>query len=502
MRIMTMKHCTQPLNRILKPLWLAGVLIAVLAAGCAQQAAIPIYVTPTQVASPTMTATTVPTLDTGAAQTESTDTPVVVMQQVSMTPITPDPARPTFGPVVGPGYTPPPTNTPQPTLSPTVGPTATPAPSITPLPTSTPSGPRPTALPGLDRDRIGVQVHSLLNQGDWDEVLRRVEQLQVGWVKIQIDWNLLQPNAAGEISEDFRRQELYVESLHQRGFKVLLSVAKAPDWARSNDTESGPPDDPQALVDFLRLMLQEFGESIDAVEIWNEPNLIREWQGQPLGGASYMGYFVPAYDAIRAYSTTMLVVTAGLAPTGDSAFSMNDRTYLQQMYANGLGRYSDVLVGIHPFSWGNPPDARCCDAVEGQGWDDDPHFFFAENIAEFRQIMLDNGHSNNDLFVTEFGWATWEGFPGAPPEEWVAYNDKWDQANFTIRAFQIGQESDFIGPMILWNLNWALLPGLRESRDERAAYSLLVAPLNPNERPLYWMLFDALRPDTQLDRYD
>jgi hypothetical protein len=83
----------------------------------------------------------------------------------------------------------------------------------------------------------------------------------------------------------------------------------------------------------------------------------------------------------------------------------------------------------------------------------------------------------------------------------MTYNDKWAQANFTMRAFQIGQSSDYIGPMFLWNLNWGILPGMVDNRDERAAYSLLV-PLQPSERPLYWMIYDAVRPDVQLDRYD
>jgi hypothetical protein len=65
----------------------------------------------------------------------------------------------------------------------------------------------------------------------------------------------------------------------------------------------------------------------------------------------------------------------------------------------------------------------------------------------------------------------------------------------------MSQERDFIGPFMLWNLNFAILSGMVESRDERAAYSLIV-PLEPRERAAYWMLFDAIRPEIpQLDSY-
>lgn len=492
----------------------------VLLGACIPQTPIPVYVTPTH-AVPTETSTVIPTVS-DLADSETTDTPVIDRSAVVITPESPQTTVTFMGAVVGPGYTPPPSFTPRPTQTPTEAPpsptgepTSEPATRQPTEPPPTPSEPRPTALPGLDISKFGIQVHSLLDQGDWDEVLRRVgrDQLQVGWVKVQIDWSLLQPNSADEISQDFRRQELYIESLDQLGIKVLVSIAKAPAWSRSNHAESGPPDDPQALVNFLRLMLGEFGDAIDAVEVWNESNLQREWQGQPLNGASYMRYFAPAHDAIRAYSDAMLVdtlkprsepmiiVTGGLAPTSTTDFSVDDRAYLQQMYDAGLGRYSDVMIGVHPYGWGNPPDVKCCNAVDGQGWDDDPHFFFADTMDEYRQIMVNNNHADNDLWVTEFGWATWEGLPGSAPEEWMTYNDKWAQANYTMRAFEIGQSSDYIGPMFLWNLNWGILPGMVDNRDERTAYSLIL-PLQPSERPLYWMLYDAVRPDVQLDRYD
>jgi hypothetical protein len=471
-------------------------LALLLVTACSPQTPILIYVTPTPAVEATLEDTVVPPTETELP----ISTPVPTLEpEPTDTLVQPDrPTSPPIGPVIGPDYTPPPTSTPRPTMTPTPGtPTGTPG-----TPTVAPTSPvDPDTIPALDGREIGVQVHSLLDQDGWDEVLADVERLGIGWVKVQIDWSLLQPNAPGEISEDFRRQELYLESLNQRGLNVLISVAKAPDWARSTDVEAGPPDDPQALADFISLMLREFGNVIDAVEVWNEPNLQREWQGQPLNGASYMRYFDAAYRAIRAYSPDIVVITGGPAPTSNLGFSVDDREYLRQMYAAGLGNYSDVAIGVHPYSWGNAPDARCCETGTERGWNDDPHFFFADTVADYREIMVANGHADLKMWVTEFGWATWEDLPGDAPEEWMTYNDRWLQGQYTLRALQIGQQTDYIGPMFLWNLNFAMLPGLIENRDERAAYGLIV-PRQPRERPLYWMLFDAVRPDIRLERYD
>ena len=345
---------------------------------------------------------------------------------------------------------------------------------------------------------MGVQVHTEVEQADWDNTMHRATQLKVGWIKVQVAWELIQPNHRDEFGEEFRRLELYLQDADRRGFNLLISVAKAPDWARSTLEEDGPPDDPAALAYFLTFFLDQndLGDRIDAIEVWNEPNLAREWRGRPLNGAEYMRYFTVAYRAIRDYSPNIVVITAALAPTGSSDVSVDDRTYLRQMYQAGLGQYQEenIAIGVHPYSWGNPPDIRCCNAVDGQSWDDNVRFFFADTLEDYREIMVSNGHSHVKLWATEFGWATWAGLPGEPPEEWLSYNTPEDQADFTLRAFEMAQDLEYMGPMILWNLNLAQVhPELIQERDERIAYSLVLPEGNPQERPLYWRLFEAPR---------
>lgn len=421
--------------------------------------------------------------------------------------VTPTP-RPTItvrGPIIGPGYVPP-TLTPSPTNPPTgSAPAATPAPGVTPEAT-------PGTLPNLDPNLMGIQLDSNLEQADWDAAMYRLgTHLGMKWIKLQLPWEDMQPNGPDDISPFFQRVQLYIEDADRRQFNILLSIVKAPNWARSVVQEDGPPDDPQAFARFLTLLLGEFGGAIDAIEVWNEPNLIREWRGSlPFTGAGYMQLFAPAYQAIRAYSSSITIITAGLAPTGNTEGSVDDRAYMQQMYANGLGSYRDVVIGVHPYSWANAPDATCCGT---RGWDDDPHFFFADNLRDYRQIMNAGGHGDIDMWATEFGWATWDGYPSAIPQgdDWMRENDRWEQANYTIRAFEIGQSRDDMGVMFLWNLNFATLLGMITNSDERAGYSIVVpgtsCNVDPNstdttERPLYWMLYDAVRPDENLTTYD
>lgn len=470
-------------------------------AGCQTQEPIYIYITPTPAlesagtAVPTLAVTAEVTAPTpGTATTSPTPSPSESATATSSVP-TPTPV----GSVLQPGYTLPPTLTPRETMTPTPTLTTTTGPS--PLPT----GPTSTPLPDLDASTIGIQLDPTLDQSDWNQALADLARLGVKWLKVQVAWDIYQPSGPQDITEDFRRLEIYLETARNQGLNVLISVVKAPGWARTNQSEDGPPDDPNALATFIGIILNEMGTSIAAVEIWNEPNLRREWQGTlPFTGAGYMRLFAPAYQAVRSYSPMMTVITAGLAPTDDNPAlgSRDDRAFLREMYAAGLANYGDVAVGIHPYGWGNPPDDRCCHLEDPPGWDDNPHFFFLDTIEEYRQIMVNSGHANTQLWTTEFGWATWAALPGEPPDPWMAYTDECEQGNYIIRALQIGQERDYLGPMMLWNLNFGVLASLVENRDERAAYSLIIPRGAPRERAAYWMLYDALHADVpQLESY-
>lgn len=483
------RHNQPNRQRTIQQILLLSLVLGLLVA-CAPQSLQRIVITPTPPQDTTIRNAGTPVI----APTQASEVAAVATEVVSPTPTstqvvasaTPQVNTPPtaalgedsgFGPIIDEDYVPPPTSTPRPTN--------TPEPTLSPTP----------ALPPLDREAMGIQVYSNLSIQDFYYVMEFTTPLDLGWVKFQADWSFLQPDGPEQFDQSFSLFEDHVVRASTTGHRVLLSIAKAPLWARSTDLESGPPDDPQALANFIRFLLNrtKVGEHVDAIEVWNEPNLRREWRGTlPFNGAGYMQLFRPAYDAIRETHPQVAIITAGLAPTSTMPDSIDDRDYLQQMYNAGLAQYgASVAVAIHPYGWGNPPDARCCNAVPDRGWDEDPHFFFIHNIEDLREIMVRNNHANAQMWVTEFGWATWEGFnsPRPPDQGWMDYVTPQLQADYTARAFEIGQSLDYIGPMILWNLNFANF-ALVERSDEKAGFSLLL-PNNeglPIQRPFYQYL--------------
>lgn len=458
--------------------------------GCFPQSPVQIRVTPTPRAD--VTNIVVLATDTQGIVVSPTDT----IEPLTPTETTIPPTRTaiqtdgSFGPIVDPNYTPPPTSTARPIVTPSpVPPTAIPqTPITTPL----------SNVPFLNRDEMGIQLYYNIDNDAWWQLLRRVEQMDMGWIKLQANWEFLQPTPNSGFDSGNTALSIFeshVQRAHNEGWRVLISIAKAPDWARSGatpDGPDGPPVNTQDLVNFINLLMSRMSGQIDAIEIWNEPNLSREWTGGlNWSGAGYMQLFRPTYDAIRAVSPNIAVITAGLAPTrGDGA--IDDRLFLQQMYEAGLADpyYQNIAIGIHPYGWGNPPDSRCCNNIAGRGWDDDPSFFFMDTIEAYRQIMVDNNHGHVQMWATEFGWASWEGIPTEAPDEWMLYNSPAQQAEYTLRAFEIGQETDYLGPMFLWNLNFAN-DTLIQERNEMAAYSLFIPNLEP--RPLYTQLVNRPR---------
>jgi hypothetical protein len=347
-----------------------------------------------------------------------------------------------------------------------------------------------TLEPGL----LGIQLYSQISTTEFNSALSLTDSLGVGWIKVQANWRFLQPDEAGQVTPQLEAFYSHIADAKGRGYNVLVSVAKAPDWARSVTSNAGPPDDPAALATFLTEIIAASGGNIDAIEVWNEPNLSREWTGMlSFDGAGYMQLFGPAYDAIVAADSNITVVSAGLAPTSTTESTVDDRDFLRQMYGAGLANYANIAVGIHPYGWANAPDAICCDDASGNGWDDAHQFFFLNNVVAYRNIQLRFGHESALLWTTEFGYSSWDGFGGTPSEAWMGFLSGEQQAANIYRAFEVAQALDYMGPMMLWNLNFANNTTIAQ-RTEIAGFGLTVTDDNGNisTRPAFDSLVSRL----------
>ncbi|MBN1427387.1 MAG: LysM peptidoglycan-binding domain-containing protein [Anaerolineae bacterium] len=372
---------------------------------------------------------------------------------------------------------------------------AQPTPTQPPSPTPRPSIER-TPIPGppLVRSRLGIQGYFAIPEL-MDHWLNKTTDAGFTWVKYQVDWRLTE-NPAGSFPI-LSVLDSFMENAQNRHLNVLLSVVKAPDWARSTTEGYGPPDHYKTFTIFVKYLASRYKTRLDsmqiAFEIWNEPNTLREWTGQPLSAQDYVSLLAGAYIGIKEEDQRYTVISAGLAPTGinDGVTSIDDRVYLRQMYDAELSRVTDA-IGVHPYGWANPPSTRCCgDPNTSPGYDEHPSFFFLNTIEDYRAIQAEYGDTKK-LWVTEFGWGSAEGTGIAAPSDapYHANTTQNLQAEYIWQAYLMAQQWDYMGPMFLWNLNMHTIPSVP---PEAANYSLFLDLDNP--RPAYILLHDAPKTD-------
>jgi hypothetical protein len=93
-------------------------------------------------------------------------------------------------------------------------------------------------------------------------------------------------------------------------------------------------------------------------------------------------------------------------------------------------------------------------------------------MGDYRRILDEAGHQQTPIWVTEFGWGSYDGLESDPPAglSYMAEVDEPQQAVYTRRAFVMAQDWPGVGPLILWNLNFGPTLG---SDFAESSYSLL-----------------------------
>ncbi|MBC8249330.1 MAG: LysM peptidoglycan-binding domain-containing protein [Anaerolineales bacterium] len=360
---------------------------------------------------------------------------------------------------------------------------------VPPAPTPAPPGPTPTPTPRPPTPTptgfgYGIQVH-MIGQ-DHAQIVSTVKDMGFDWIKHQIVWKDFE-TSKGNIN--WGHIDALVNSCYNAGLKVLLSVVKAPAWARGANadlTVNGPPANPQDLANFMGAMAERYEGRVQAYEVWNEQNLHYEWGNEALDANRYVQLLAAAYRAIKAKDPNAIVVSGAPTPCGDNPpIAVDDLTYLERMYQAGLKNYCDA-VGVHPSGYNVPPDA------DWRTWSDPTAVFrgpsdnhhhswvFRGTMEGSRNIMVRYGDSSKKLWPTEFGWASVGGLgvSPAPGYGYAADNTELEQAQFIVKAYGMGKGWGWVGVMFLWNLNFGPVAG---ASDEKAAFSILYPNWTPRQ---------------------
>lgn len=343
-------------------------------------------------------------------------------------------------------------------------------------------------------ERMRYGINATLFYTDHDRALRLVNGAGLGWVRQQVHWKDHQ-SADGQIA--WGELDTIVAAAEARQVKLFLSVLQAPDWATGIPGVAGLPDRMHFAhyAAFVGALAQRYQGRVHAYQIWNEINLPAENGLQAIPDANYyVDLLAQASVAIKAADPQALVISTSLAPTESTnpVVGVSDLRFFRALFAiPAFWKHVDA-VGVHVFGCANPPNTLWpTKPGQGTGWTDSREFYF-RRIEDVRAAMVESGHGNRQIWITEFGWATTNNTPG---HEFGSQVSLEQQAAYLVEAFEMGryEYSPWVGAMFVWNLNFAVTwQNAGNPLHQMAAYGVLNGDWSP--RPAYRALQQMPKP--------
>lgn len=342
-----------------------------------------------------------------------------------------------------------------------------------------------------DRFGYGVQIHGNATVGDPVATMDAVaNQLGMDWIKVQIKWPTVHPEpAAGQ----WFIYDGVLDQAYNYGINVMLSVVGAPAWIRASGTEDGPPDDYEQYAAFLEELLTRYEGKVQAIEVWNEQNLDREWRtANGVNPEDYVSFLEVAHETIKAHNPDIIVISGALSPTGSGDWVRwaDDFEWLDRALAAGMLDHADCVGAHHngynigpdvPFDQtGSAPDAA---TANFRGPFDNPHHSWSfKTTLDTYADKVQAVDPDMKLCVTEFGWPSSEGYD-QPPEGFgfAADNSLEEQATYIVNAFQQMRESGNVWLTFLFNFDYGNKSG--GPTNDNVPYSLI--DVNGVPRPAF-----------------
>ncbi|MFN8633287.1 MAG: hypothetical protein U0893_05475 [Chloroflexota bacterium] len=301
-------------------------------------------------------------------------------------------------------------------------------------------------------------VHVFLwgHREEADRDLKLAKDAGFTWVKQRFEWR----NIEKIKKNDFQwfESDVTVDRINKAGLGIIARLDNQPDWARKDKIfpASGPPDNIEDWKDFVQEFAERYKGKVQIYEIWNEPNISREWGNQKPDAKAYTEMLKVSYTEIKKIDPNAIIVSAGLSPTTEqSDRAISDTVFLKDMYANGAKAYFDML-GVHAPGFKASPDMDpgvvAKDPQLSNPGDQSPETakraYSFRHAEDLRKIMEDNGDAGKQVSIMEMGWTT-DSRPNSP-YAWHAVTPE-QQADYLVKAMQYAKQnwSQWVGPMVV-----------------------------------------------------
>ncbi|GEM_PF-360399 len=249
----------------------------------------------------------------------------------------------------------------------------------------------------------------------------------------------------------------FINDAKGNGFRILLGVV--------GDKNALATDFDGYVAQVAQFTAELAAAGADAIEVWNEPNLDREWPTGQINGANYTRMLAAAYNAIKAANPATIVISGAPAPTGFAGAAgcipelCNDDVFMQQMAEAGAANYMDC-IGLHYNEGIVGPSV-----FSGDPRGEYPTYYFGS--------MLDRGYNlfgGKKVCFTELGYLSGEGMGAAIPPAfaWAGNTTLGQHAAWLAEAAAASAQSGKVAIMIVWNVNFT-----RWDSDPMGGYAML-----------------------------
>ncbi len=279
-----------------------------------------------------------------------------------------------------------------------------------------------------------------LNEG----TVNAMRRAGMTWVKKQIRY------FRGNNPNDFAG---LIADAHSKGFRIMLGVVGLP----SEVLGEGYFDEYAGFVAGLAAL------GADAIEVWNEPNIDREWPTGQVNGATYTQLLARAYNTIKGANRNTLVISGAPAPTGFfggcQAGGCDDAVFLQQMAAAGAANYMDC-VGVHYNEGIVPPTVTRGDPRSE---------YFTRYYPSMVNVYSGAFRGSRPLCFTELGYLTPEGLGPLPGGfAWASNVTVAQQAAWLRQVVDMARRSGNVRVLIIWNVDFT-----NYGDDPMAGYAII-----------------------------
>ena len=266
------------------------------------------------------------------------------------------------------------------------------------------------------------------------EYLGQMADIGMSWVKYQV----VMPGGAPDISG-------ILNAVKGSGLKLLVGAIG--DRGRAADTNYHK--------EFAGALAALAAQGADAIEVWNEPNLDREYGGSGNGQVNpenYANMLREAYGAIKAANPNTLVIGGATAPTGYYGGGCNnagcdDAPFVQRLAAAGGAQWMDCMGAHHNGTMVGPDQAS--DAPVGSSGH---HQWYYRGTLD---VNWNAFGGKLPICFTELGYVTGEGIGPLPGGfAWGSSITLDNQAQWLARAAQLSRDSGKVRIMIIWNIDF------------------------------------------------